>query len=173
MAVVFDAGMPSVSSGISVAVMVALLAFGAGPRLQWRRWCRILPSACSASFCGVAQKVGISLPPAGTVPNGKPMKVARIQAGQSASTFLGHVGAGQAVLGFVHPAFVHHVGAPRPRRTGHRNQHHFDAVHQLRHTTGVAGLAGDLVDADQPIARPTNNATMPRSVPCPAPRSRW
>ena len=73
--------MPSVSSGTSTPVAAALLA-ASGPATP-----SIAPlpnsSGCFESFFSVAydRKVGISEPPAGMVPNGKPMPVARSQAG--------------------------------------------------------------------------------------------
>jgi len=81
MAAVADVGMPSVSSGTSTPVDAALLA-ASGPATPSMA---PLPnsSGCFDSFFSAAydRKVGISTPPAGIVPNGKPIAVARSHAG--------------------------------------------------------------------------------------------
>ena len=85
MAVVAEVGMPSVSSGASAAVTVALLAasgpatpsMAPGPPLGENS------SGCFESFFSVAydRNVGISAPPAGISPKGNPISVPRSHAG--------------------------------------------------------------------------------------------
>ncbi|MCY1247434.1 hypothetical protein D9M69_653970 [compost metagenome] len=79
---VLEVGMPSVSSGASVAVTAELLA-ASGPATPSIAPTLPNSSLWSDSFFSVAydRKVGISAPPAGIRPNGKPMKVPRIHAG--------------------------------------------------------------------------------------------
>src|SRR5262245_3134312 len=82
MAAVAEVGIPRVSNGTKTPVAAALFA-ASGPATP-----SIAPlpnsSGCLVSFFSVAyeRKVGISAPPAGMVPNGKPIAVARNHAGQ-------------------------------------------------------------------------------------------
>ena len=77
-AAVAEVGRPSESSGASVPAADALLA-ASGPATLRSRHGRILPGAWSAAFRQVGQEVGISLPPAGRAPIGKPRTVPRSQ----------------------------------------------------------------------------------------------
>src|SRR5215510_5353420 len=81
MAAVADVGIPSVRRGTSTPVAAALFA-ASGPATPSMAH---LPnsSGCLVSFFSVAyeRKVGISEPPAGMVPKGNPIAVARIHAG--------------------------------------------------------------------------------------------
>src|SRR5215467_8331189 len=80
-AAVADVGKPSVSIGTRTPAEEALLA-ASGPATPS---IAPLPNSwgCLLSFFSSAydRKVGISAPPAGMVPNGNPMAVARSQAG--------------------------------------------------------------------------------------------
>src|SRR5918995_2715094 len=82
MAAVADVGMPSVKSGTSAPVTEALFA-ASGPATP-----SIAPlpnsSGCLVNLFSVAyeRNVGISAPPAGIEPKGKPIAVARNQAGK-------------------------------------------------------------------------------------------
>src|SRR3990172_1080025 len=77
MAAVADVGSPSASSGTSTPATAALLA-ASGPATPSMA---PLPnsSGCLASFFSAKydRKVGISVPPAGSAPNGKPIAVPR------------------------------------------------------------------------------------------------
>src|SRR6186997_257698 len=82
MAAVADVGIPKVNKGTRTPVAEALFA-ASGPATPSMA---PLPnsSGCLESFFSTVyeRKVGISAPPAGMVPNGKPIAVARNQAGQ-------------------------------------------------------------------------------------------
>src|SRR6185436_5252548 len=81
MAAVAEVGIPKVNKGTRTPVAAALLA-ASGPATP-----SIAPlrnsSGCLVSFVSVAyeRKVGISEPPAGMVPKGKPIAVARSHGG--------------------------------------------------------------------------------------------
>src|SRR5689334_466802 len=81
-AAVVDVGIPSVSSGTSVAVTVALFA-ASGPATP--SMAPVLPNSSGflESFFSrpYERNVGISVPPAGMVPKGKPSSVPRTHAG--------------------------------------------------------------------------------------------
>ena len=104
------------------------------------------------------------------VPNGKPIAVPRSQAGhERRHSCARHVHLAHRVQRGLAAALVQRVVERlADREQADRDQHHLDAVEELGDAAGVAHLAGDLVEADQPDARPMNSAVMPRSVLLPS-----
>jgi hypothetical protein len=144
--------MPSVSNGMSVAVIAALFA-ASGPATPFDRAGRAeLLLVLGELLLGRVAEEGRDLAAARRDGAERKADRRRAQPRRPRALPLGrrHVHLAHGVLRLDGLALVeHHVQRLADREQADRDEDHLDAVHELGNAARVARLAGDLVDADQ------------------------
>ena len=153
-------GRPSASSGTSVPAAAALLAASGPATPSMAPWPNSLGSRASRRSTAYERNVGISAPPAGSAPSGKPIAAPRSHGfhDRAHSSRVIHSDPRSGTISASNAVARRGVQHLADGEQSDRDDDDVDAVEQLRNAEGEPRHAGERIDPDHPEQEPEQQA---------------